>query len=168
MVKAIVWIHQNNGDTSGHNNMIGSSNSSNLNKKYGFRDCCCPTNIMDSSTSNCTLFTLHMYHTTHQTSTGLDRYSKYYIDNAFIDVPISDQVHGIFGVTMSEMLHVMGNGLSKYMFQSGHDIIGPKDQERKEKEDFDDLFAQLVNDVHRQSERSFPHFAIRSGVLDDT
>ena len=67
---------------------------------------------------------------------GLASYSKHHIDNAFIDVPISDQVHGIFGVTLSEMLHVMGNGLSKYMFQSVHDTIGANDQKRKKKEDF--------------------------------
>ena len=72
-----------------------------------------------------------MYYTAHQTDNGLDSYSKHHIDNAFIDVPISDQVHGIFGVTMSEMLHVMGNGLAKYMFQCVHDIIGPKDQKKK-------------------------------------
>ena len=84
-----------------------------------------------------------------------------------IDVPISDQVHGIFGVTMSEMLHVMGNGIAKYMFQSVHDIIGLKDSKKKEKEAFDELFTKLVNNAHRQSERIFPRFAIRSGVLDD-
>ena len=71
-----------------------------------------------------------------QTDTGLDSYSKHHIDNSFIDVPISDQVHGIFGVTMLEILHVMVNRLAKYMFQSVHDTIGANDQKRKKKEDF--------------------------------
>ena len=121
--------------------MTGSYNSSNVNQKYGFRDCCCPSNLMSSSISNCTLFTLDMYHTACEIANGLDSYSKHYIDNALIDVPISDQVHGIFGVTMSEMLHVMGNGLAKYMFQSVHDIIGPNDQKMKENKVFENLFT---------------------------
>ena len=66
------------------------------------------------------------------------------------------------------MLHVKGNEHAKYMVQSVHDIIGPRDQKRKEKKAFDDLFAQLAKYAHRHSERSFPCFAIRSGVLDDT
>ena len=55
---------------------------------------------MSYSTSNCTLFTLDMYHTACEKKDDLASYSKHHIDNAFIDVPISDQVHDMFSTDL--------------------------------------------------------------------
>ena len=37
---------------------------------------------------------------------------------------------------------------------------------KEDEEAFDEAFSEMVNAAHRQRERDFPHFAIRSGILD--
>jgi hypothetical protein len=46
--------------------------------------------------------------------------SRYDIKNAFISkhLPLSDNEHGPYGMMPPEMLHVSGQGLIKYMFES--------------------------------------------------
>ncbi len=53
------------------------------------------------------------------------------IVNAFYDVPLSDVEHGLMGCIPTEMLHVSGTGLLKYIFVSLCDLIG---SEKKQKE----------------------------------
>jgi len=64
---------------------------------------------------------------------GLSKLSMHYIDNAFSDVPLSDKEHGIFGCVPAEMLHVLGTGILKYLFESVSDLIGPNDSKKGER-----------------------------------
>ena len=124
-VEVILRIYYINGDTLGHKNMTGTFNASNINTNCPFWCCCCPLEDLPHSFVNCTLYTLKLYNIACQTTNELSQYSKYTIDNEFIDVAISDHTHGIIGIVPSEMLYVVGNGITKYMFECVHDIIGP-------------------------------------------
>ena len=57
----------------------------------------------------------------------IDFSSKYKYINEYLlnDVPIYNQIHRIFGVVPSEMLHEVYSGISKYMFEYVHYVIEP-------------------------------------------
>ncbi len=42
------------------------------------------------------------------------------------NLPLSDSVHGIFRMTPPERLHILGEGITTYMFDSLRIIIGDK------------------------------------------
>ena len=54
------------------------------------------------------------------------------------------------------MLHISGTGLLKYLFKSLCELIGTKNSNKNEKEDFDDLHHCLVMDAKQQSEQRMP------------
>ena len=64
------------------------------------------------------------------------------------------------------MLHVLGTGILKYLFESVSDLIGPNDSKKKEKDMLDALFSGLVQDAARQSDCDFPRMSMRGGVTD--
>ena len=95
--------------------------------------------------------------------------SLHNIDNAFSHIPLSDLIHGIFGVTPAEVLHVFGNGIVwEYLFRAIVNLIGPKDSNMAEKNLYNALHASLVRDARRQSDRDFPRMSIRGGFGDGT
>jgi hypothetical protein len=51
-----VWIHFITGDTSGHNNLVGHMNASNM--KYAYRDCKCQLHELSDPRPKCKLVTL--------------------------------------------------------------------------------------------------------------
>ena len=159
-----VWIHIIAGDTSGHNNVCGHYNVSNSNCPY--RHCICTLQQLSDAVAQCYLITLN--DVKDLTPRELVDWSKHDIDNAFDDTPLSDQLHGKFGVTPAEMLHVCGNGVYKYQFESTKDLIGKKDSRQKQKNEFNALHQHLVLDGSRQSKRDFPRTSTRTGVLDGT
>ena len=124
-----VWIHIIAGDTSGHNNVCGHYNASNSNCPY--RHCICTLQQLSDALAQCYLISLD--DVKDLTPRELVDWSKHDIDNAFDDTPLSDQIHGKFGVTPAEMLHVCGNGVYKYQFESTKDLIGKKDSRQKQK-----------------------------------
>ncbi len=71
-------------------------------------------------------------------------------------MPLSDNVHGLLGIVPAEMLHISGTGLLKYLFKSLCELIGTKNLNKKEKEDFNDLYRCLVMDAQWQSEQRMP------------
>ncbi len=83
-------------------------------------------------------------------------------------MPLSDNVHGLLGIVPAEMLHIGGTGLLKHLFKSFCELIGTKNSNKKEKEDFDDLHHCLVMDEQRQSEQRMPRMSIRNGITDGT
>ena len=55
-VRVKVWIHFITGDTSGHNNLVGHMNGSNM--KYPYHDCKCELHELSESRPKCKLVTL--------------------------------------------------------------------------------------------------------------
>ncbi len=102
------------------------------------------------------------------TEDGLKNLCKKNFISAFDNVPLIDNVHGLLGCTPSEMLHVSGTGLLKYMFESLVALISLTRSSKRDRETFDDLHRYMVRDAQRQSERDFPRMSIRNGVTDGT
>ncbi len=164
-VCVVVWIHFIAGDTSGHNNLVGHMNGGR--PQYIYRDCYCSHEQMSCPRSQCRLITLADIEQARQTENGLTLISKK-IQNAFDNVPLSDFIHGILGVTPSEMLHVSRTGLLKYIFKCISNLIGSEKKNKREKEAFDDLHRCLVGDAQCQSEKQMPRMSIRNGITDGT
>lgn len=79
---------------------------------------------MSRPTPKCQLISIADIAQARLTDDGLTLISKKNIRNAFDNVPLSDVVHGIFGVVPAEMLHVSGTGLLKYIFKCLCNLIG--------------------------------------------
>ncbi len=69
-----VWIHFITGDTSGHNNLVGHMNGSNM--KYPYRDCKCELHELSESRPKCKLVTLDEIRNATNTRNGLAELSK--------------------------------------------------------------------------------------------
>jgi len=157
-----VWIHFIFGDTSGHNDLVGHMNGSNM--KYPYHDCKYELHELSDSRPQCKLVTLDEMKGASKTPKGLASLSKKAIKNAFDNVWFGDQTYGLLGSVPAEMLHVSGTGILKYIFEYlDHLIAGDKD-----KETFDDLHRCLVRDAQHQSERNFPSMSVPNGITDGT
>jgi hypothetical protein len=110
-----VWIHLIAGDTLGHNSLVGHVNGGF--PKYLYRDCKCLFEELSSPIPSCSLITLDELQQARLTEDGLKMFCKKDFISAFDNVPLGDNVHGLLGCTPSEMLHVSGTGLLKYMFE---------------------------------------------------
>jgi hypothetical protein len=97
-------------------------------------------------------------------------FSKHNIDNAFmdIDLPLSDQSHGIFRMTPPERLHTTSEGLSKYMVESLKNTICDVGDGKKLLNQIEKLHQTLYYDMKRNSERDFPRGSARNGALKNT
>ena len=62
--------------------------------------------------------------------------------NAFENVPLSDNVYGLLGCVLAEMLH--GTGLLKYMFGCLEGLIALTRSRKKDRESFDDLLRCII------------------------
>jgi hypothetical protein len=157
-----VWIHVITGDTSGHNNLVGHMNGSNM--KFPYPDCKCEFHELSESRPKCTLVTLDEIRNATNTHNGLTALSKKDIKNAFDNVPFGDLTYGLLGSVPAEMLRVGGTGVLKYIFEYLNNLIAGD----IDKETFDDLHRQLVKDAQRQSERDFLQTFVRNGITDGT
>ena len=188
IVKVVVWIHFITGDTSGHNDLCGKYNSNGV-TNCAYRCCMCglsrpidpsctlipPAVAAEASMASlsdpvaqCHLISLAMVAQVAQAPGGLHTLSLHNIVNAFINVPLSDLVNGIFGICPAETLHVLGNGIIKYMFRCIIELVGPGQSRMAEKDLFDALHENLVRDAARQSDRDFPRMTVRCGFGDGT
>jgi hypothetical protein len=107
-------------------------------------------------------------HQARLTDDGLRNLCKKDFISAFENVPLGDNVYGLLGCTPSEMLHVSGTGLLKYMFECLGMLISLTRSTKRDRETFDDLHRCMVRDAQRQSERDFPRMSIRNGVTNGT
>jgi len=82
-----VWIHFITGDTSGHNNLVGHMNASNM--KYPYLDCKCQLHDSDPR-PKCKLVTLEEIRDAHKTPNGAASLLKKAIKNAFDNVWFGD------------------------------------------------------------------------------
>jgi hypothetical protein len=101
---------------------------------------------------SCSLITLDELQQARLTEDGLKNLCKKDFISAFDNVPLSDNVHGLLGCTPSEMLHVSGTGLLKYMFECLVTLISLTRSSKRDRETFDDLHRCMVRDAQRQSE----------------
>jgi hypothetical protein len=116
-----VWIHLIAGDTLGHNSFVGHVNGGL--PKYLYRDCKCLFEELSSPIPSCLPITLDELQQARLTEDGLKNLCKKNFISAFDNAPLSDNVYGLLGCTPSEMLHVSGTGLLKYMFECLVELI---------------------------------------------
>jgi hypothetical protein len=173
------WIHFVVGDNSGNNRFLGHYNGSG-NIKRPYRDCKCPYDKMDHPLPQCEYITLQDYsdhkamYTTLKTKGEKkllnSEFSKHCINNAFVDVnlPLSDSVYGIFRMTPPERLHVLGEGITVYMFDCLRNIIGDKGVGKTLMNDIERVHHNLNHRLRRNSERDFPRGSDRNGCLKNT
>ena len=161
-----VWIHFIAGDTSGHNNLVGHMNGGT--PKFIYRDCRCLANELALPNPKCHLITLKDQEEARQSLDGVKSICKKDIKNAFDNVPLADDVHGLLGCVPPEMLHVSGTGLLKYLFACLPTLIGGPQTKKKDQESFDELHRSLVLDAQRQSEKDIPRMSVRNGITDGT
>jgi hypothetical protein len=93
-------------------------------------------------------------------------FSKHNIVNAFMheDLPLSDQLHGIYPMTLPERLHTTSEGLTKYMVDSLCNTIGDVGDGKKLLTKIENLHHNLHFDLKRSSERDFPRGSARSSA----
>jgi hypothetical protein len=152
-----VWIHFFVGDTSGNNHWLGHFNGSGK-MVCPYRDCHCSFDDIDNVLPQCQYITREDYYlkknilltlSTNATRTGIDKsWSKHDIDNAFMnpDLPLSDQIHGIFQMTPPERLHTTQEGLTKYMMDSLRVTTGDTGEQKKLVSDIKNLHHNLHYD----------------------
>jgi hypothetical protein len=121
-VPVVVWIHFIAGEMAGHNSVVGHYNSGRV--KYIYWDCRYYIEQLSDPKPQCQLVTLADLAHAQLTDGDLKNLCKKNIVNAFDDVPLSNNEHGLMGCIPPEMLHVSGTGLLKYIFVSLCDLIG--------------------------------------------
>ena len=166
-VNVKVWIHCVIGDAAGNNVLCGHYNY------FGdtirpCRKCKCAFNKLDCGKCECVNVTLQELSELGNDPKEWSAISKHNISNAFSKLPLSDDVHGIMGITPPETLHVFLVGIYKYMIAAVHDIMGLKDANKRGKEALDVIFQNVANDLGRQSDRDFPRWSNRFGINDKT
>jgi hypothetical protein len=171
-----VLIHFFVGDTSGNNRWLGHFNGSGM-LTCPYRDCRCSYEDMDNVSPSCQCITRQDYYrkkhdrlklTTNAARIEVDRsWSKHDIDNAFMhpDLPLSDQLNGIFRMTPPERLHTTQEGVTKYMMDSLRITIGDTGVRKKMVSDIENLHHNLHFALKRNSERDIPRGSVRNSVL---
>ena len=91
---------------------------------------------------------------------------RYNVKNALYRLPFADRIMGVHGCTPWETLHVIDQGLLKYIVESIHDIIGEKDAGKTDKDAFTKFFKVINQSLNRQSERDFPRRSVRFSPID--
>ncbi len=97
-------------------------------------------------------------------------FSKRNIVNAFMheDLPLSDQIHGIYPMTTPEWLHTTSEGLTKYMIDSLCNTIGDVGHGKKVLTKIENLHHTLHFHLKRNSERDLPRGSARNSALKNT
>ena len=124
-VRVMPWLHIITGDNSGHNDLVGHYNGGGK-TGHPFRDCKCSFEDLDDPDPQCELVDTEYIEHAKTITGGLKAISKHNIVNCLMNVPMSDLRGGGLGNTPSEMLHVCGTGIIKYLLQSACDIVGEK------------------------------------------
>jgi hypothetical protein len=162
-VCVVVWIHLVAGDTAGHNNLMGHYNSGKV--RYIYQECWCLFEQLSNPKPQCTLADLAH---AQLTDGHLKNLCKKNIANAFDDLPLSNVEHGLMGCIPAEMLYVSGTGLLEYIFVSICNLIGLEKNNKKEREQFDDLHQCLVQAAQHQNECDRPQMSIQNRISDGT
>ncbi len=84
------------------------------------------------------------------------------------DLPLSDQLHGIYCMTPPERLHTTSEGLTKYMIESLCNTIGDVGHRKKLLTKIENLHHTLHFHLKRNSERDFLRGSARNSALKNT
>ncbi len=97
-------------------------------------------------------------------------FSKHNTLNAFMheDLPLSDQIHGIYHMTPPEWLHTTSEGLTKYMIDSLCNTIGNMGHGKKVLTKIENLQHTLHFHLKKNSERDFAMGSARNDALKNT
>jgi hypothetical protein len=97
-------------------------------------------------------------------------WSKNDIHNAFMnpDLPLSDQIHGIFQMTPPERLHATQEGLTECMMDTLRVTIGDTGEQKKLVSDIKNIFHNLHYDLKQNSERDLPQGSVRNSALKNS
>ena len=175
-----VWIHIIIGDTSGNNRWLAHYNApGKLSRPY--RDCKCSYDDMARTNPECNYITLAEMKTSKEQAKSLgktqkkkaeSKMSKHFVDNAFVDpdVPVSDAVRGVYGITPPELLHTTQEGITKYVTGAISKLLskGNKQLAGKARELIEKLHHTLHSERGRNSERDFPRSSDRTGLFELT
>jgi hypothetical protein len=169
-----LWIHFIIGDTEGNNKLLGHYQSSNSRVQKPYRDCHCSFDDLNLTNPQCTYISLADMDKGKQLlrkdkERGVEYFksiSKHPINNALLQhsLPLSDVVHGPFGMTPPEALHTFDSGLTMYIFESLQNQLGAG----KSRVELDMQHVRLFDIIRRQSERDPPRGAARNGIIDST
>ncbi len=169
-----IWIHYFIGDTEGNNKWLGQYPGNRDGVQRLYRDCKCSFEDLKNMNPNCVYITLDNIQQDNirkqNNNNGGVQYlksvSRYDIKNAFLQrfMPLSNNVHGPFGMMPQELLHTSGSGLIMYMFESlCLHLGGSIDQDYIDQE-----HIGISNIIQRQSEHNFPRGLMRNGLIDGT
>ena len=143
------------GDTAGHNDLCCHFQK---NAAAPCRDCHCTEEQLSLyDTSNCVPITMKDLRDTNGNQEMLRLMSqRHRVDNAMYRLPFADRLRGIHGCSPWETLHVFDQGLTMYIVESFHDILGEKDAGKIDKATYNAFFRVINQYLNRQSERDFP------------
>ena len=174
-----LWIHFFVGDIEGNNKWLGHYNGGNKVQRP-YRDCKCGYNDLDKGHPECEYITKHEVEgaiaemkaaeTIAAKGAISSAISKHCIDNALLhpDLPLSDQIHGPFGMTPPEVLHTTCEGTSKYMIVTLAVVIDEackKGNKRRMKHAIESVHQQIHHALARNSSRDIPRGTDRSPLL---
>ena len=100
------------GDTKGHDAHCNRYASHAKGVKQTVRDCDVSQELCDNIDHVCHFRNVNDIK--HLTKESTNMLSFHKIDNAFWDVELGDEIHGILGATLGEPLHILGQGLHIY------------------------------------------------------
>lgn len=150
------------GDTKGHDNWCGRMGSHCLGMSQHLRDCCVTPNESDNPQHKCSFRKVEdvKYLETEEEFRAIS-FKK--IDNFLLDLDFGDNVHGIFGATCGEPLHVFEMQLLELISQGFSNSLFSKSQAALQK-----AMSNIVNVAEHQSIKAdyLPMNAFRDGNTD--
>ena len=159
-VNLILYVQFVIGDTKGHDHLCGRMGCYNLKMKQSVRDCCVTSEESDNVNHNCKFRKLTDVLSL-STKDDFTEISFHKIHNAFYDLDMGDNIHGIFGATCGEPLHIFEMQLLEIISDCFSDTLS---QSALKTLQFS--IMNLVSFVERQTVKSefLPINAFRNGL----
>ena len=108
-------------------------------------------------TSNCVPITMRDVRDTNGNQERLRVMSqRHRVDNAMYRLPFADRLMGVHGCSPWETLHVMDQGLTMYVVESFHDILGEKDAGKTDKATYNAFFSSNQSVPQQTKRERFP------------
>ena len=147
-VNLIIYTQFVVGDTKGHDYLCGRMGSHSLGMAQHVRDCCVVPNDSDNVWMKCQFRKLSDV-TSLQDDEEFNRISFRNINNALYNLEMGDEVHGIFGATNGEPLHLLQMQLLELITIVFTESLYTKSLKQLEKS-----LRNVVNSVERQTIKS--------------
>ena len=155
-----VYIQMIIGDTKGHDQHCGRMGAHSTGMKQCVRDCNVSMDRCDKPDHRCTFRKVSDF--SNLDVEGCNQLSFHKIDNCYSRQDMGDEIHGIFGATPGEPLHVLDSGLCPLVSDVVKDDLSSKAYEELEK-----AVMNIVSVVQRQSSAKYmPSIhAFRNGLI---